>query len=79
MYFFQFRKEFLEEICPLLKVKYENEKVQCLGKITPEEEMVWEVLDVNLKSMEEIYQQVKQKHREITLFKVMELVMELMI
>lgn len=70
-------EEFLEEICPVLKVKYEKEKTGYFKEISKEEETILEVLDVSFKNMEEIYQQVKQKEEMITLSRVMELVMDL--
>ena len=63
--------------CPALKVKYEKEEIRVGEDISEEEERILEVLEVSLKNIEEIYQQVKQKYTEISLVKVMELIMDL--
>lgn len=70
-------EDFLEEICPVLNLKYRKETLGNLEKLSREEEIVLEVLDVTVKNMGEIYQEVKQKNAEVSLPQVMELVMNL--
>lgn len=71
--------EFLEEIAPMLRVKYQGEEVKNQQQMSREEKRVLSVMDVSLMSMEEIYQKVKHAGDEIALSKVMEIVMELRI
>lgn len=70
-------EEFLEEISPILKVKYDRGITESIGKLSSEEKKIVEVLDTTLKNMEEIYELVKQKNTEISLPQVMNLVMDL--
>ena len=70
-------REFVEEICPILQLKYQNTKRNPKQIFTEDECMIAEALDVSLKTIEEIYQKVKVKNAEITMGKVMEIVLEL--
>ena len=75
--------EFVEEICSLLFHKYsksiKKKDIGSLlkGQLTKEEQRILEVLDVNQKNVEEIYQEIKKENSEITLIKVMEIILEL--
>lgn len=70
-------REFVEEICPLLQIKYGQHAKQATQILNREEKMVTECLDVSMKTMEEIYRRIKEKNPEITINKVMEVVLEL--
>ena len=69
-------KEFVEEIAPMLKVKYQKGNMARII-LSQEEKMITDILEVSLKTMEEIYQEAKKKYLEITLNKVMEIVLEM--
>ena len=71
-------REFVEEICPILQLKYQGAKqTHKTLVLTPEERLVIESIDVSLKNMEDIYQKAKMKCSDMTISKVMEIVMEL--
>lgn len=71
-------REFVEEICPLLQVQYQNTKQpQPTLVLTTQEHVIIESIGVDLKNLEEIYQSTKIKYPEMTLSKVMELLLEL--
>lgn len=69
-------EEFLEEIGPMLNVKY-KEKEEEKSCISRDENLILKVLDVSMFSMEEIYQRAKQTEEKISLTKVMEIILEL--
>ena len=71
--------EFIEEICPLLQIKYRQQNKEVKDILNQEEKMVAECLGGSMKTMEEIYQGIKEKYPEITINKVMEIVLELQI
>ena len=70
-------KEFLEEITPMLKIKYQKSDSSLNSLLNKEEKMITDILEVSLKTIEEIYQEVKKRCQEMTLNKVMEIVLEL--
>ena len=72
-------REFVEEICPMLQLKYQQNKKepQLVLNLNKEEQMIVKYLNVSVKTMEEIYQGIKEKNPEITINKVMECVLEL--
>lgn len=70
-------REFVEEICPMLKMKYQNINAEPKLILTEEEKTVLEILDVSLKSMEEIYQKAKEIRTETTINRIMETVLDL--
>lgn len=72
-------REFVEEICPMLQLKYQQNKreSQLALNLNKEEEMIVKYLDVSMKTIEEIYQGVKENCQEITINKVMEILLEL--
>lgn len=72
-------REFVEEICPMLQLKYQQNKKepQLVLNLNKEEQMIVKYLNVSVKTMEEIYQGIKEKNPEITINKVMESVLEL--
>lgn len=73
-------REFVEEICPLLQVPMQKKEENTGSmEITGEERLVLSVIDVELKSMEEIYEEVRKKNTDITLAKTMEVVLNLRI
>lgn len=70
-------REFIEEICPVLQLKYRDTKGRLEPVLTKEEKMIAEILDISLCTIEEIYQRAKVKSSEITVNKVMEIVLGL--
>ena len=70
-------KEFVEEIVPMLKIKYQKNKFSINSLLSRKEKMVTDILEVSLKTIEEIYQEAKKRDSEITLNKVMEIVLEM--
>lgn len=70
-------REFVEEICPLLQIKYERQIKQAKQILSKEEKMVTECVGGTMKTMEEIYRGIKETNSEITINKVMEIVLEL--
>ena len=70
-------REFVEEICPMLKLKYQKNKKEPKILLNQEEKMIVKILDVSLKTMEEIYQQARGYDAEITMNKIMEIVLGL--
>lgn len=85
-------EEFIEEICPILSRKYQkmgeekspvlslkNQKVSTMlgGQVTQNEKMILKILDVSLKTIDEIYQIAKTERQEITINQVMEIVLGL--
>lgn len=70
-------KEFVEEICPLLQIKYRQKQKKQKVILSKEEQMIAEYLNVSMKTIEEIYQGVKINFPEITINKVMEVVLEM--
>ena len=72
-------KEFVEEIAPLLKIKYQNNNLPLNILLNQEEKMITDILEVSLKTIEDIYQEVRKRCPEMTLNKVMERILELQI
>ena len=70
-------REFVEEICPLLQIKYGQHSGITTLVLNQEEKMIANCLDVSMKTIEEIYYEIKEKYPGITINKVMELVLEL--
>lgn len=85
-------REFIEEICPMLQRKYQkmgesqnsvlqlknqNSNIMLSLQLTQEENLIISILDVSLKTIEEIYQLAKAELPEITINKIMEIVLEL--
>lgn len=85
-------REFIEEICPMLKMKYQkmekenptvlqtqNQNVTTMIglQLTQEEKRILKILDVSLKTIEEIYQMAKIECPGITISKIMEIILEL--
>ena len=70
-------REFVEEICPILQLKYQRGDMEAVILLNKDEKRIIDVLDVALKPMEEIYQIIKKKHPEITMTQVMSSVLEL--
>ena len=70
-------REFVKEICPMLQIKYRQNQRKPQLDLNKEEKMIVKYLDVSMKTIEEIYQGVKEKCLEITINKVMEIVLEL--
>lgn len=85
-------REFIEEICPLLQMRYQKvgeEKSMALSlknqnvttmlgmQLTQEEKKILKILDVSLKTIEEIYQIAKIEFPKITINKIMEIILEL--
>ncbi len=69
--------EFVQEICPMLQLKYQDVKRIPKPVLTKEENMIIDILDVSLHTIEEIYQKAKVKCSEITINKIMEIVLDL--
>ena len=70
-------KEFVEEISPILKIKYQRQNQMFHNFLNQEEKMVTDILEVSLKTIEEIYREAKKRNSGVTIHKVMELVLEL--
>ena len=70
-------KEFVEDIAPLLKIKYPDRNLPFNNVLNPEEQMVTDILEVSLKTIEEIYREARNRFPEITLNKIMEIVLDL--
>lgn len=70
-------REFVEEIAPMLKIKYQKNKMPLNHLLNTEEKMITDILEVSLKTIEEIYQEVKDKNGEMTLHKTMEIILKL--
>lgn len=70
--------EFVEEICPLLKIKYQEVKTEVLAPRTLTEEKILRIIGTGAKTMEDIYQEMKNEEG-MSLGKVMEIVLELQI
>ena len=70
-------REFVEEIVPMLKIKYQKNNFSVNSLLSREEKMVTDILEVSLKTIEEIYQEARVRDSEITLNKVMEIVLEM--
>lgn len=74
-------REFVEEICPILQVKYhrqgEQKERHLQMELTKEEQQVLSVMDTELKSIEEIYGEVRERKIQMALPKVMEVVVNL--
>lgn len=69
--------EFLEEICPALNVKYERKEEKVNVKLSRQEKQIIKTLGTEMKSMEDIYQEIKEKEETVTLEQVMENVLQL--
>ena len=72
-------REFVEEICPMLQLKYQQNKKepQLVLNLNKEEQIIVKYLNISVKTLEEIYQGIKEKNPEITINRVMESVLEL--
>mgnify|MGYP003306836409 CR=1 FL=1 len=70
-------KEFVEEIAPILKIKYQRSNLPRNNLLNWEEKMITDILEVSLKTIEEIYQEARKKSPKVTLNKIMEIVLEL--
>lgn len=70
-------REFVEEICPMLQMKYQSKSPKQALLLNEDEQVVIEVLDVSLKSMEEIYQKIKLKQPEVNITQIMSSVLGL--
>ncbi len=69
--------EFLEEICPALNVKYEKKEEKVNVKLSGQERQIIKILGTEMKSMEDIYQEIKKEEETVTLEQVMESVLQL--
>ena len=72
-------REFVEEICPMLQVKYQRITKEPKRLFRKEEKLILDILDVSLLTLEEIYQKAKEKCEEVTINKVMDIVLQLQI
>ena len=70
-------EEFVEEICPQLELKYEKEAEQIIPNLSVEERDVLKIVDVNYKTMEEIYGSLKKENPSITIIGLMEILLDL--
>ena len=70
-------REFVEEICPMLKVKYQGKEAKVQPSLSNEEKRILSIMGVSMMSMEEIYQNVKKEFPAITIIRLMELLLEL--
>lgn len=70
-------EEFMEEVCPILKLKYKKQEEWKLPELSKQEQKILQVVDGQQKNMEDIYQELKSKDSSYTLEKVMELVLKL--
>lgn len=70
-------EDFLEEICPLLKVKYRGKDIKTEKPLSLEEKSVLNVMDISLMSIDEIYEKVKQTTKLVSIAEVMEIILEL--
>ena len=70
-------REFVEEICPMLKLKYQGKEVKVQPSLSNEEKRILSIMGVSMMSMEEIYQNVKKEFPSITIIRLMELLLEL--
>lgn len=70
-------EDFVEEICPLLQVKYQKKEV-CIGNhLRSQEQKILEIIDVTYKSLEEIYQNMKESDSNISINNIMEWLLDL--
>ena len=72
-------QEFLEEICPLLKMKYCTAEEDKQERLSLKEKNILEIIGTSVKSMEDIYQEMKKLNSENSLTDVMENVLKLQI
>jgi len=70
-------REFVEEICPMLKLKYQGKEAKVQPSLSNEEKRILSIMGVSMMSMEEIYQNVKKEFPSITIIRLMELLLEL--
>lgn len=70
-------QDFLEEICPRLKIKYEKQERLSIADLTKEEKQVLQVMNESFFSMEDIYQRMRKKDSSCSLEDVMETVLKL--
>ena len=70
-------REFVEEICPMLKLKYQGKEAKVQPSLSNEEKRILSIMGVSMMSMEEIYQNVKKEFPAITIIRLMELLLEL--
>lgn len=70
-------EDFLEEICPVLQMAYKNEENVLFPNLSGEEKSILDALDVNYKTIEEIYNLIKKEFPAMTIIRLMELMLEL--
>lgn len=70
-------QEFLEEICPILKLKYKTTEIVMQEALSFIEIKIVEYIGTSLKTMEEIYQEMKRQKVEISLNEIMETVLNM--
>ena len=70
-------REFVEEICPMLKLKYQGKEVKVQPSLSNEEKRILSIMGVSMMSMEEIYEELKQVEETVSLTQIMGNVLEL--
>lgn len=72
-------QEFLEEICPLLKMKYRITERDEQERLSLTEKKILKIIGTSVKTIEDIYQEMKNLNSENSLTDVMENVLSLQI
>lgn len=70
-------QEFLEEICPILKLKYKPTETMVQEALSFIEMKIVDYIGTSFKTIEEIYQEMRRRNIEISLTRVMEMVLNL--
>ncbi|MBR5598337.1 MAG: DNA-processing protein DprA [Lachnospiraceae bacterium] len=65
-------EEFVEEICPLMQIKYQKKDGFVQNNLAPYEQKIIKMIDVSYKSLEEIYQGMLNEDSDVSINKIME-------
>ena len=69
--------EFVEEICPLLQIKYQGKEEKMLPSVSKEERRMLQIIDTSIMSIEEIYEKMNGNGEDVSFIQIMEHLLEL--
>ena len=70
-------EEFIEEICPMLQIKYQGQSDIGPAKLLVHENEILDIVGVSYKSLEDIYRYLKAGKEELSINQLMEWLLEL--